>query len=171
MYIEELKKFYDPFPPPTEEVLAFARQLASFLRRNGIVAPGVIAAARAKEGGLYIAMSTKIQQQAIQRIGNEWATRFAGLAWRMTLEQIWACTKVNDDIANVGDHSPGCAEKKIVSTLRNLGKKMVSIGVVAYPDDNGSVDVPAHIVQGHSDGTSFIAPCESCLKVARSFLL
>lgn len=163
--LELTKKYYGNYPGPTERTYDKAEDVANYFGNMNVKTAGVIAVAIGSDEKYYLGLSPYLQQKVMSNDGY--------LKFRPDLEAIFDgdfvfCSQTSGDIVAKAKNNPGCAEKKIVSTIYLARQTLNEISVVPHPDTEWAEGLPpAMVVVGSADG-ALIAPCESCRSIYHS---
>lgn len=153
------RKWYGNYPGPTEDMYLEAISISNYFDNMSVRTAGVVAVARGTDGKLYLGLSPDLQKSVTSAGG--WFKFGDDLKAQLGHDFVY-CKDVLDHIKEKAkDINPGCAEKKIVSSIGLAGQQLTEICVVPHPDNIWGKDLPALQVAVSQEG-ALIAPCESC---------
>ncbi|MDR8363112.1 MULTISPECIES: hypothetical protein [Pseudomonas] len=170
-----LARHFGNLPGPEKETYDVAQALSEVLKHNGVYTPGVVAVCWSAQGYWYTAVSPDIQRNIKAVAGavgvTNWlfcATRLAIDATNYNYEQgICACTTTLPVIS--GNYAnPGCAEKKIISSVHRWGDVIEQLSLIGHPDIDNTRVLHSYVAVGDKHG-AYLAPCSSCLQVAKIY--
>lgn len=160
--LELTKKYYGNYPGPTERTYDKAEEVAKYFNNMNVRNAGVIAVAIGSDEQYYLGLSPYLQQNVTSDAGY---LKFGPDLKAILGDTFLFCRKTSDYIAAKAKNNPGCAEKKIVSSIYLAGQTLKEISVVPHPDTDWAEGLPpAMVVVGSADG-ALIAPCESCRSI------
>ena len=165
----KLREYYDPFPGPDEAAFGAADKLSTNLYGHGLKKVGIVACGYSATGWLYAAFSPDLQK-AVRTRWNATDKAMADWIGKVTGDtKVWYCRSVAANIVTTARTNPGCAEKKIMSSMCHYGESMTGIAIVEHPEGTESKRLSAHtpLVSGAGQ---YIGPCESCKVVYRAYM-
>ncbi|MEX3986018.1 hypothetical protein AB4Y45_44925 [Paraburkholderia sp. EG287A] len=160
----KLNETYAPFPPPTSVTEAYALKILDFIQELGVQDKGIIAVATpqgTKITTVYVALSAGLLSGLTEKIKGGYSAIEKRMQQGFEKVSLRLCT----DISLVKQHCkrPSCAEPKILSEIVKLGKKIGSLCVIGFPDN----EIEGYVVIGTSN-TTYLHPCQDCKNLGGS---
>ncbi|WP_233885795.1 hypothetical protein [Paraburkholderia flagellata] len=179
--VTQLEKAYQPFPSPTEKTEDCALAVSQYLQEKGVTTPGILAVATEKQtGDVYVAFSAGLLsglnakfpartggyggKRGYDAVEASLQTYLQGKYGKTKLPSVVLCATIQEAMARQCTRL-SCAEPKILSCLRQLGRKISSLCVIGYLDyEQNGYDVIS------SGKMTYLHPCRDCRNFGGNYL-